>query len=97
MTKCKKRSMMLLEIESLRGEQLNGAASLVLQCSAGTLITVSMLAPSSISISVKPWVGVPDFVPARGEINKAIVEAFRSRNIVIPFSQHEVRMLENAG
>ena len=26
MTKCKKRSMMLLKIESLRGEQLSGAA-----------------------------------------------------------------------
>jgi len=60
------------------------------------LISVNVLAPSSINISVKPWVSVADYIPAKGEINKAIVEAFRSRNIVIPFSQHEVRMLGSA-
>jgi len=59
-------------------------------------IAVSVLAPSSISLCVKPWVGVPDYIAANGEINKAIVETFRSRNIVIPFPQHEVRMLGSA-
>ena len=57
---------------------------------------VSVLADSSIKISVNPWVNAPDFGPAGGEINKAIVEAFRGRNIVIPFPQQEVRMLANA-
>jgi small conductance mechanosensitive channel len=57
------------------------------------VITVSALEPSSISIAVKPWTSVPDYIPAKSEINKAIVETFRSRNIVIPFSQHEVRIL----
>ena len=57
---------------------------------------VSVLADSSIKISVNPWVNAPDFGPAGGEINKAIVEAFRGRNIVIPFPQQEVRMLGNA-
>jgi len=61
------------------------------------VITVSVLEPSSISISVKPWVCVPDYIPANGEINKAIVETFRSSNIVFPFSQHEVRVLESQG
>jgi small conductance mechanosensitive channel len=61
------------------------------------VIAVSVLAPSSISISVKPWVSVPDYIQANGEINKAIVETFRSRNIVIPFPQHEVRILGGAG
>jgi small conductance mechanosensitive channel len=60
------------------------------------VITVSALAASSISISVKPWVSVPDYIPAKGEINKAIVETFRTSNIVIPFSQHEVRILGRA-
>jgi small conductance mechanosensitive channel len=36
---------------------------------------------------------VPDFVDAGGEINKAVVEIFRGRNIVIPFPQREVRLL----
>jgi small conductance mechanosensitive channel len=60
------------------------------------VITVSALEPSWISIAVKPWTSVPDYIPAKSEINKAIVETFRSRNIVIPFSQHEVRILGNA-
>ena len=57
---------------------------------------ISVLGDSSIKISVNPWVNAPDFGPAGGEINKAIVEAFRGRNIVIPFPQQEVRMLANA-
>ena len=59
-------------------------------------IGVSVLADSSIHVAVKPWTTVADFGPAGGEINKAIVEAFRNRKIVIPFPQHEVRMLGNA-
>jgi small conductance mechanosensitive channel len=61
------------------------------------VVAVSTLAPFSITISVKPWVGVPDYIETRGEVNKAIVEAFRSRNIVIPLPQQEVKLLENAG
>lgn len=56
-------------------------------------IGISVLADSSVHISVKPWTNVADFGPAGGEINKAIVETFRGRNIVIPFPQREVRML----
>lgn len=59
-------------------------------------IGVSVLAQSSINIAVKPWVNVPDYGPAGGELKKTIVETFRSRNIVIPFPQHEVRMLGSA-
>jgi small conductance mechanosensitive channel len=57
------------------------------------VIGVSMLADSSIQIAVKPWARVTDFGPAERELKKAIVETFRSRNIVIPYPQHEVRML----
>ena len=59
-------------------------------------VAVSVLAPSSITIAVKPWVNVQDYGPAGGELKKTIVETFRSRNIVIPFPQHEVRMLGSA-
>jgi small conductance mechanosensitive channel len=57
------------------------------------VIAVSLLAPSSIDIAVKPWVNVADYGPAGGEIAKAIVETFRRKNIVMPVPQHEVRML----
>lgn len=57
------------------------------------VVRVSMLADSSINIAVKPWVNVPDFGLAGGEVNKAIVEEFRARKISIPFPQREVRML----
>ena len=56
------------------------------------VIGVARLAASQVAIAVKPWVNVPDFAPAGAEVSKAILEAFRSRNIVIPFPQREVRM-----
>lgn len=57
------------------------------------VIQVAALADSSIEIVIKPWVNVPDYGAARGELNRSIVEAFRQRSIVIPFPQREVRML----
>ena len=56
-------------------------------------IQVVMLTDSSVNIGVKPWVNVPDYAAAAGEINKAILETFRGRDIVIPFPQREVRIL----
>jgi small conductance mechanosensitive channel len=60
------------------------------------VVCVAVLADSSIQIVFKPWVNVPDYGPAGGEINKAIVEEFRARNISIPFPQREVRLLNPA-
>jgi small conductance mechanosensitive channel len=60
------------------------------------VVAVSVLADSAINIVVKPWVGVADYGPAGGELNKAIVEEFRARNISIPFPQCEVRLLNSA-
>lgn len=57
------------------------------------VVGVSLLGGSAISIVVKPWVNVPDFGPAGAEVNKAIVETFRERNISIPFPQREIRLL----
>ena len=58
---------------------------------------VALLDDSSVNLRVNPWVNVPDYIPAASEINKAILETFRARNIVIPFPQREVRMLGSAG
>ena len=74
----------------------------VLQANARVLhdiapvIGVRLLADSSINIAVKPWVGVQDYGPAGGEINKSILEAFREHGIVVPYPQREVRLLQDA-
>lgn len=60
------------------------------------VIRVTATGDSSISIAVKPWVNVPDFGPAIGEINQAIIGEFHRRNISIPFPQREIRMLPAA-
>jgi small conductance mechanosensitive channel len=50
----------------------------------------------SVSIAVRPWVAVPDYVAAMGELNAALLESFRARHISIPVPQREVRLLGNA-
>jgi small conductance mechanosensitive channel len=50
----------------------------------------------SVAIGVFPWVNIPDYGPAGGEINKAIVEAFRARGIVIPPPRRDVRIVEGS-
>jgi small conductance mechanosensitive channel len=57
------------------------------------VVGISQLGDSSITLSVKPWTSVADFVAAGPEVYKALVEQFRSNRIEIPFPQREVRML----
>lgn len=54
---------------------------------------VARLTESGVMLGVSPWVTVPDYVAAGSEINQAILETFRARNIVIPLPQREIRML----
>lgn len=61
------------------------------------VIQVAVLADSSIVLAVKPWVAVGDFAAASGEINLALVRAFRGRGIVIPPPLQEIRLLPSAG
>jgi small conductance mechanosensitive channel len=58
------------------------------------VIGVTKLADSAVNLCVRPWVEVPDYGPAEREINQAIVDALRSRELEIPFPQLEVRLLE---
>ncbi len=60
-------------------------------------VTVLRLADAQIAIGVNPWVAVPDYLPAIDELNGALLEAFRERDIVMPFPQLEVRVLQGAG
>ena len=60
------------------------------------VIQVATLADSSVTLAVKPWVNVPDYVAASSEVTQAVLESFRGRHIAHPFPQREVRMLDNA-
>ena len=57
------------------------------------MIGVTKLANSSVNFSVRPWVNVIDYGAAEREINQAMVDELRRRNLEIPFPQVEVRML----
>lgn len=54
---------------------------------------VTQLAESHVTVSVAPWVEVPDYETAIKEVNKTILDMFRARNIGIAAPQREVRML----
>ncbi len=57
------------------------------------VVQVITLADSSVKIGVRPWVNVPDYSDAIGELNRSVLETFRQRGIIIPFPQSEVRLL----
>jgi small conductance mechanosensitive channel len=59
------------------------------------VVRTMQLGDWSVKIGVKPWVKVPDYGPATGEINRAILEVFRNRGIVMPVPQREVRVIGN--
>ena len=60
------------------------------------VVQTILLGDSSVSIGVRPWVLVADYVPAAGEINQAVLETLRARGIVMPFPQREVRLIGGA-
>jgi small conductance mechanosensitive channel len=60
------------------------------------VVGVAALGDSGVTIGVSPWTRVPDCAPASAEINRAILEAFRARGIVIALPQREVRLLGKA-
>jgi small conductance mechanosensitive channel len=53
------------------------------------------LGDSAVGIAVKPWVQVQDQMAASGEIYAAMLQALRSRGVVIPVPQREVRLIGN--
>lgn len=60
------------------------------------VVGVSRLSESSVAISVCPWVKVPDYDAAISEINKAILELFAAKHIVLALPQYEIRMLNGS-
>ena len=61
------------------------------------VIQTIRLADSSVQISVRPWVPVLDFGAATSDINRSILETFRSRGIVIPYPRHDVQLVRVSG
>jgi small conductance mechanosensitive channel len=59
------------------------------------VVRVVKLANSRVVITAAPWVSVPDYGVAGGELHQAILEEFRRRGIVIPFPQRDIRMVSS--
>ena len=60
------------------------------------VVGIASLGDSAITLTLGPWVAVPDYAPAQGEIYEAVVERFRAAGIEIPFPRREVRLIEAA-
>jgi small conductance mechanosensitive channel len=58
------------------------------------LIQASLSGGTSISINIMPWVAVPDYGAALGDLSKTLIDAFRRHGIVMPVPQREVRLLD---
>jgi small conductance mechanosensitive channel len=56
------------------------------------VVGVTGLGDSAITIGIRPWVLVADYIPARAEIYQAVMEGLRARDIDIPFPQREVHL-----
>ena len=59
------------------------------------VVRVVKLSSSSVVITAAPWVSVPDFGVAGGELHRAILEEYRRRGIVIPFPQRDIRVVSS--
>ena len=57
------------------------------------VVGIASLGDSAINLALGPWVAVPDYAPAQGELYQAVVERFRAAGVEIPFPQREVRLL----
>lgn len=53
---------------------------------------IASLNESSISLAVKPWVKVEDFVLSQAELYQSMLEGFRDKDIEIPAPRREVRI-----
>jgi small conductance mechanosensitive channel len=74
---------------------LVGANARVLKDPA-PLVQIGALGASAIQVTIRPWVATVDYTAAEGELYLALVPELRRRGVVLPFPQHEVRMLSGA-
>jgi len=57
------------------------------------VVGIAALNESSISLAIKPWVKVEDFVPAQAAIYQAVVETFRQERIEMPIPRRDIHFL----
>jgi small conductance mechanosensitive channel len=60
------------------------------------VVQTNLLGDWSVVIGIRPWVLIDHYVMTGGEINKAVLEAFRARNIAMAVPQREVRLVAPA-
>ena len=75
-------------------EALRGNARILAEPAA--MVGVTALGGITIGISVKPWVKVPDYAAAMGEINLAIVEKLRAAGVEYPLQAPALRLASAA-
>ena len=56
------------------------------------VVGVGQLGDSAVSITIAPWVKVPDYEAATSEIHQAVLAAFRADGIEIPYPQRVVHL-----
>ena len=59
------------------------------------VVGVAQLADSSVTLSISPWVNVPDYEAATSEINQAVLAAFSAEGIHIPYPQRVVQVIQS--
>lgn len=57
------------------------------------VVGIAALGDSCITLAVKPWVSVEDFVAAQAEIYQALLESFQEKKIEIPGPRAAVRLI----
>jgi len=60
------------------------------------VVGIASLGESAISLAIKPWVKVEDFVTAQAEIYQGVVETFRDKKIEIPSPRREIRLINQS-
>lgn len=76
-------------------QQVLNANARVLQQPA-PVVQAIRLADSYVEMAVRCCVAVVDYIPARDELTRAIVEACREHGIVIPFPRRDVHVIGDA-
>jgi small conductance mechanosensitive channel len=57
------------------------------------IVGIATLGDSFITLSIKPWVSVEDFVISQAEIYQAVLERFQEKQIEIPGPRQAVRLI----
>jgi small conductance mechanosensitive channel len=57
------------------------------------VVQVLRLAESSVTIAVRPWVPVPQYGTALGEVNRMVIDALQRDGVTLPFPRRDIRIL----